>query len=164
MNEMHRHPETALVPYVKDELPPAERARVATHLEGCDRCRVALTDVRAVLGALTPAPATAEPHWGRYRAELRSRLLERARQPRWWQRPMPIALSAGLAAALLLFTLRPTPTPVEKPAATSLSQLEETTLGARLDILEHYDVVSRLEMLDAMDEIRQLDVVPVGGR
>jgi hypothetical protein len=74
---------------------------------------------------------------------------------------MPIALSAGVAAALLLFTLRPTP--VEKPA-TNLSQLEETTLGARLDILEHYDVVSRLDMLDAMDEIRQLDVVPVGGR
>ena len=162
MTEMNDHPETALVPYVKDELAPAERARLAAHLEGCDRCRVALADVSAVLGALAPLPVPAEPHWGRYHAELRARLRERARRPRWWQRPMPIALSAGLAAALLLFTLRPTP--VEKPAATSLSQLEETTLGARLDILEHYDVVSRLDMLDAMDEIRQLDVVPVGGR
>ena len=42
MSETTRHPETALVPYVKDELAPAERARVATHLEGCDGCRVAL--------------------------------------------------------------------------------------------------------------------------
>ncbi len=158
---MSVHPETALVPYVRGELAPAERARVAAHLEGCDRCRVALADVRAVLGALEPAPPPPEPHWGRYRAELRARLAERSRPPRLWQRPMPIAVSAGLAAALLLFTLRPTP--VEKPA-TSLTQLEETTLGARLDMLEHYDVVSRLDMLDAMDEIRQLDVVPVGGR
>jgi anti-sigma factor RsiW len=161
MSERNIHPETALVPYVREELAPAERARVATHLEGCDRCRVALADVRAVLGALASAPAPSEPHWGRYRAELRARLAGRSRPPRWWQRPMPIALSAGLAAALLLFTLKPTP--VEKPA-TNLTQLEETTLGARLDMLEHYDVVSRLDMLDAMDEIRQLDVVPVGGR
>lgn len=161
MSETSLHPETALVPYVKGELAPAERARVATHLEACDRCRVALADVRAVLGALSPLPAPPEPHWGHYRAELRARLPGRARPERWWQRPMPIALTAGLAAALLLFTLRPAP--VEKPA-TSLTPLEETTLGARLDMLEHYDVVSRLDMLDAMDEIRQLDAVPVGSR
>ena len=161
MSDTPLHPETALVPYVKGELHPAERARVAGHLDTCDRCRVALTDVRAVLGALTPAPTPAQPHWGRYHAELRARLAERTRPPRGWQRPMPIAVSAGLATALLLFTLRPAP--VDRPA-TSLTQLEETTLGARLDMLEHYDVVSRLDMLDAMDEIRQLDVVPVGGR
>lgn len=161
MIEPSLHPETALVPFVRGELAPAERVRVATHLESCDRCRVALADVRAVLGALTPAPLPADPHWGRYRAELRARLADRARGPRWWRRPMPIALSAALATALLLFTLRPAP--VERPA-TNLTQIEETALGARLDMLEHYDVVTRLDMLDAMDEIRQLDVVPVGGR
>jgi anti-sigma factor RsiW len=161
MSESRLHPETALVPYVKDELTATERARVAAHVESCERCRVALADVRAVLGALAPPPAPTEPHWGRYRAELRARLAERARRPRWWQRPLPLALSAGLAAALLLFTLRPTP--VEKPAA-NLTQIEETALGARLDMLQHYDVVTRLDMLDALDEIRQLDVVPVGER
>jgi anti-sigma factor RsiW len=161
MSESNIHPDTALVPYVKDELPAGERARVAAHLDRCERCRVALADVRAVLGALAPAPAPIEPHWGRYRTELRARLAARARGPRWWQRPMPIAVSAGVAAALLFFTLRPTP--VEKPA-TNLTQIEETTLGARLDMLEHYDVVTRLDMLDALDEIRQLDVVPVNGR
>ena len=161
MRESNVHPETALVPYVKDELAAGERARVAAHLERCERCRMALADVRAVLGALAPASVPTEPHWGRYRAELRTRLAKRARSPRWWQRPMPIAVSAGLAAALLLFTLRPTP--VERPA-TNLTQIEETTLGARLDLLEHYDVVARLDMLDALDEIRQLDVVPVNGR
>ena len=162
MSPMRAHPETALVPYLKGELAPAERARVAAHLDGCDRCRVALDDARAVLDALAVSPAPTEPHWGRYRAELRARLRERARRPRWWQRPITIALSAGLAAALALFTLRPTP--VDRPAPTSLTQVEETTLGARLDLIEHYEMVSRLDMLDQMDEIRQLDVVPVGGR
>ena len=161
MMEPSGHPETALVPYAKGDLAAAERARVGAHLEGCERCRVALADVRAVLGALAAAPVPPEPHWGRYRADLRARLAEHARAPRWWRRPLPIAVSAGLAAALLLFTLRPTP--VERPA-TNLAQIEETTLGARLDMLRHYDVVTRLDMLDALDEIRQLDVVPVGGR
>jgi anti-sigma factor RsiW len=161
MSEPALHPETALVPYAKDELAPPERARVAAHLDGCERCRVALADVLTVLGALAPGPAPAEPHWRPYRAELRARLAERARAPRWWRRPLPIAVSAGLAAALVLFTLRPAP--VERPA-TNLAQIEETTLGARLDMLRHYDVVTRLDMLDALDEIRQLDVVPVSGR
>jgi len=161
MSEPRLHPETALLPYVKDELPPAERARVAAHVDSCERCRVALADVRTVLAALASAPVPAEPHWGRYRAELRATLAERAPRPHWWRRPLSIALSAGLAAALLLFTLRPMP--VEKPAA-NLTQIEETALGARLDMLRHYDVVTRLDMLDALDEIRQLDVVPVGDR
>lgn len=161
MSETRVHPETALVPYAQNELTPPERERVAAHLDSCDRCRVALADVRAVLGALATPPAPPAPDLGRYRTELRARLGEGARGPRWWQRPMPIALSAGLAAALLLFSLRPTP--VEKPA-TNLTPIEEATLGARLDMLRHYDVVSRLDMLDALDEIRQLDVVSVGGR
>lgn len=158
---MDRHPETALVPYVKDELAPDERVRVAAHLDACDTCRRALADVRAVLTELATAAPPPEPHWGRYRAELRARLEARARGPRWWQQPWPIAVSAALAAALLLFTLRPTP--FDKPAS-NLTQIEETTLGARLDMLKHYDVVQRLDMLDEMDAIRQLDVVPVRGR
>ena len=161
MSNMDRHPETALVPYAKDELAPDERARVAAHLEACDACGRALADARAVLTALASAAAPSEPHWGRYRAELRARVEARPRGPRWWQRPLPIAVSAGLAAALLLFTLRPAPS--DKPAG-NLTQIEETTLGARLDMLKHYDVVSRLEMLDEMDAIRQLDVIPVRGR
>lgn len=158
---METHPETALVPYVRDELTPKERARVAAHLAACDACRRALADVRAVLTELAAAPAPPEPHWSRYRAELRERIETRGRGPRWWQRPMPLAVSAGLAAALLLFTLRPAPVDTQ---ASNLSQIEETTLGARLDMLKHYDVVQRLDMLDEMDAIRQLDVVPVGGR
>jgi hypothetical protein len=70
---------------------------------------------------------------------------------------MPVAVSAALAAAVLLFVLRPAPVD-QRPV--DLAALEETTIGARLDMLEHYDVVQRLELLEEMDVIRQLDVVP----
>src|SRR5688572_33488487 len=106
---MERHPDTALLPYVRNDLPAGERASVAAHLDACERCRRALADVRAVLTELTPAPVAPAPDWGGYRAELRARIGARGREPRWWQRPMPIAVSTGLAAALLLFTLRPAP-------------------------------------------------------
>jgi anti-sigma factor RsiW len=158
---MHAHRETALVPYARNELAPAERAAVATHLDACAACRRALADVHAVLSGLAAPPSAPEPHWGRYRAELRARLAARAGGPRWWRRPLPIAVSAGLAAALLLFMLRPAPV---DPPAGSLTQIEETALGARLEMLKHYEVVQRLDMLDEMDAIRHLDVVPVGGR
>jgi anti-sigma factor RsiW len=160
MSDMSHHPVTALVPYVRNELTVGERARVAAHLDACDECRHSLADVQAVLGGLAAAPTPAEPHWGRYRAELRARIDGRGRGPRWWRRPMPIAVSTGLAAALLLFTLRPAPVE-QRPA--ELTPLDETTIGARLDMLEHYDVVQRLDLLEELDVIRQLDRLPVRG-
>jgi anti-sigma factor RsiW len=159
---MNTHPETALVPYLRDQLEPDEQARVAAHLDACSACHRALADARAVLAQLQDVPAPPEPHWGRYRAELRAKLEARARGPRRWRRPMPIAVSTGLAAAVLLFTLRPTP--VDPPPAASLTPIEETALGARLDMLKHYDIVQRLDMLDEMETVRNLDVVPTGGR
>jgi anti-sigma factor RsiW len=161
MSGMDPHPEAALLPFVNDELAPGERARVAAHLATCEACRRTLADVRAVAAALAAPPAP-EPHWGRYRAELRARLAVRTRPVRWWRRPMPIAVSAGLAAALLLFMLQPAPVE-QRPV--DLAGLDETTIGARLDMLEHYALVERLELLEELDVIRQLDVVPVrGGR
>jgi anti-sigma factor RsiW len=159
VSTMDTHPETALVPFAKDELAPDERARVKAHLVACEACRRALADVRAVLVELAAAPAPPAPHWGRYRVELRARIDARARAPRRWQRPMPIAVSAGLAAALLLFVLWP-PAPVEQ-RPVDLAALDEAVIGARLDMLEHYDVVERLDLLEELDVIRALDIVPL---
>lgn len=158
MSAMDTHRETALVPFARNELAPDERARVEAHLAACEACRRALAEVRAVLVALAAAPAPPAPHWGRYRAELRARIDARARTPRWWRRPMPIAVSAGLAAALLLFMLWPAPVE-QRPV--DLAALDETAIGARLDMLEHYDVVERLDLLEELDVIRELDIVPV---
>jgi hypothetical protein len=107
--------------------------------------------------AAAAGPAGPEPRWGEYRAELRARLQARrslgARLRRWWARPAPIALSFGLATALLLFALLP----VER--RPDLVALDEAVLGARLDLLEHYRVVERLDLLEDLDVIRQLDHV-----
>ena len=159
MSALDKHPETALVPYAKGELAADERAGVAAHLDGCEACRRGLADVQSVLAQLASPPAPPEPHWGRYRAELRARV--RAGRSRWWKAPLPVAVSAGLAAALLLFTLRPTP--VEQRGG-DLASLDETSIGARLDMLEHYDIVQRLDLLEELDVIRHLDVVSLRGR
>jgi len=163
VSDANAHPETALVPYLREQLAPDERARVAAHLDTCAACHRALADARLVLARLADRPAPPEPDWGRYRAELRAKLEARTRGARWWRQPVTIAVSTGLAAAVLLFTLRPTP--VEPPRVTgSLTPIDETALGARLDMLKHYDVVQRLDMLDEMENVRNLDVIPVGGR
>ena len=108
--------------------------------------------------AAAASPAAPEPRWGEYRAQLRARLEAHrslgARLSRWWGRPAPIALSFGLATALLLFALQPVD---RRP---DLTALDEAVLGARLDLLEHYRVVERLDLLEELDVIRQLDHVP----
>jgi len=107
--------------------------------------------------AVAASPPPLEPRWGEYRAELRARLETRRsigrRLGRWWARPAPIALSLGLATALLLFTLHP----VER--RPDLAALDEAMLGARLDLLEHYHVVERLDLLENFEVIRRLDDV-----
>jgi hypothetical protein len=121
-----------------DDLTPAER------------------DLLARVAAAAPPPP--EPRWAEYRAQLRARLEARhslgARLRRWWARPAPIALSFGLATALLLFVLHPID---RRP---DFAALDEAVLGARLELLEHYRVVERLDLLEDFDVIRQLDHVP----
>jgi len=110
--------------------------------------------------AAAAAPPPPEPRWGDYRAELRAKLEARrsvgARLRGWWARPAPIALSIGLATALLLFALQP----VERKPDLTLAALDEAVIGARLGLLEHYRVVERLDLLEELDVIRQLDDVP----
>ena len=156
-----RHPETELIAYLKDELSPPARETVERHLEGCAECRNTLADFRTLLASVarhsTPALA-----WPRYRAELRLRLeSERARRRfPWWRRPFPIAVSAGLAAAVLvLVVLAPSAWRDERRARTvdGLSGFEEAVLGTRLDMLRQYPIVERLDLLEDLDVIRQLD-------
>ena len=69
------HPESELIAFVRGGLPPAERARVAAHVDGCSACRRAADESRVVLEALVAgAPAPPPLDWGRYQAELRARV------------------------------------------------------------------------------------------
>jgi anti-sigma factor RsiW len=156
-----RHPETELIAYLKDELEHASRETVAGHLDGCAACRSTLAAFRQLLDGVA---ATAAPpvQWARYRAELRLRLEAQAGSRRftWWRRPLPMAVSAGLAAAVIaLIILAPSAWREERRARTaeSLNGFEEVVLGTRLDLLRQYPVVERLDLLEDLDVIRQLD-------
>jgi anti-sigma factor RsiW len=52
------HPESELIAFVRGDLPPADRARVTAHLDGCAECRRAADESRAVLDALTAGAPT----------------------------------------------------------------------------------------------------------
>jgi anti-sigma factor RsiW len=153
------HPDIELTGYLTDALAPAERARVAEHLQTCAECRRALEESRAVLAGLAAPPAVPEPDWGRYRAELRARLEVPARRA-WWARPMPAMVAAGLACVAIFLAVqgRHERRPVE------LAAVEETMLGARLPLLEQYRVVERLDLLEDLEAIRHLDRLGDGGR
>ena len=98
------HPESELIAFVRGDLPPADRARVATHLDGCPACRRAADESRVVLEALVAgAPAPPALDWGRYQAELRARVAAPRRG--WWRRPVPTVLAAGFATALIVFAV-----------------------------------------------------------
>src|SRR5207249_9464450 len=67
-------------------------------------------------------------HWGAYRAELRAKLEARlARRRAWWRRPVPLALSASLAGALVVFTLVALQS--QRPSGTGADRSEERRVG-----------------------------------
>ena len=158
-----RHPETELIAYLTDDLPRPSREAVARHLDGCAECRATLADFRTLLAGVARDSASAPPlAWPRYRAELRLRLEAEAgrRRRSWWRRPFPVAVSAGLAAAVLaLVILAPSARRDERraPSLDGLSGFEEAVLGTRLDLLRQYPIVERLDLLEDLDVIRQLD-------
>jgi len=176
-----RHPETALIPYMRGELEGEERARVARHLEGCASCRRAAGDAAAALGALArrveeippPAPAI-------YRSQLHRKLDARRRagagaaaEPRWWRRPLMAGLSIGalgaaVAALLLIFTMyhgvRVAPPPLDQlaaqDAAMQVGTMQEAAMtGADIGLLRDYPMVEHLDLLENYDVIAHLDEV-----
>jgi anti-sigma factor RsiW len=154
---MANHPENDLVPYVRNELPAAERERVERHLRECADCRQDAEGLRELLSRLAATvPAPPPVHWARWRAELSDKLdARRARRRAWWARPMPLALSASLAAGLLVVAVWEgwrTPAPTVEPLT-----VEEAMVGSRLGLLEDYSVVERLDLLEDIDVIRNLD-------
>jgi anti-sigma factor RsiW len=157
-----RHPETELIAYLKNELPAASRDTVARHLESCASCRETSTAFRTLLEDLAHGRAAPAVHWPRYRAELRARLEARAARPpwMWWRYPLPVAVSAGLATALVVVALlAPSAWRDERRARPpeNFNGFEDVVLGTRLDLLREYPVVEHLELLENLDVIRQLD-------
>ncbi len=160
---MSQHPDTALVPLLRNELAPAEHARVTAHLASCAACARSLEETREILarlGASVPAPP--DVHWGAYRAQLRERVHAPVAIRAGWRRmmqPLPLALGAA-AAALLVVVAAQTDFRAGGPP-NDLAVFEEVVIGDRLPLLQQYPVMERLDLLEDLDVIRQLDVLPV---
>ena len=161
---MAKHPETDLVPYLRGELPPGERERIARHLDECPDCRQDAEQLRELLGEL--ARSVAEPptvHWARYRAELREKLEARRARRGWWWQPVPLALSAGLAGVLLVIAVWGGRGITTAPTAGDPATIEEAAIGRNLGLLEQYQVVERLDLLEEdLDLISDLDGLAAG--
>jgi anti-sigma factor RsiW len=148
------HVETALAPYLRGDLPADERRHVERHLADCESCHAAAEDFRLIRERLaTTAPPVAEPHWGRYRAELRARLAGSARRRRaWWLRPVPVAMAAtAMAAIVLTFTV------AQRGGLNGDVTSDDAVLATRLDMIDKQPIVERLDLLEDLDVIRDLD-------
>jgi anti-sigma factor RsiW len=157
---MLKHPDTDLVPYLRGELPPADRERVARHLEECPDCRQDTEQLRDLLGHV--ARAIGQPpavNWARYRAELREKLEARRGRRAWWWRPAPLALSAAVASVLLFLAVW---SGRETLTGADPFTLEEASIGRQLGLLQEYQVVERLDLLEDLDVIRNLDGLASG--
>src|SRR2546425_1167181 len=145
------HPRTELIAHLRGELSADARERVTAHLAACPACARESAAFARIAGVLRDtAPPVLEPHWGRWRAELRDTLARR-RDRVWW--PVPLAVSAGLAGVLLAFALLGGPS---RHAADPPS-VEEAVLGGQLDPLHEYAVLEELDLLENLELIRQLD-------
>jgi len=163
---MAKHPDADLIPYLRGELPPAERERIARHLDECPDCRQDTEQLRDLLGDLARAIGQPpEPNWARYRAELREKLEARRRQRAWgagrawWWRPVPLALSASLAGLLLVVAVW---SGRQFSTVADPLTLDEAVLGGQLELLQQYQVVERLDLLEDLDVIRDLDGLAAG--
>jgi anti-sigma factor RsiW len=159
-----RHPETELIAFARGELVGPAHDRVARHLDSCPACRAARDDARQALEALrhgVPEPPPIAP--ARYRAELRQKLEARhvraaTRFP--WRWPVPLALSAGLAGALVFLAVHGSLRPAERGGSMAF---EEAAIAPKLDLLRNYRVVERLDLLEDLDILKGLDS-PAGRR
>lgn len=87
------HVSADLSAYLDEELAPAERARVSTHLEACGRCAAQLAELRATATLISALPS-AQP----------SRSLVPSVAPRWnWLRPMRSLSAVASGAFLMVF-------------------------------------------------------------
>ncbi|MGH7324834.1 MAG: anti-sigma factor family protein [Candidatus Rokuibacteriota bacterium] len=144
------HPTTDLIAYLQGELGAAEREQLEAHLAACAGCRRERDAFAAILGGLrASAPTTSDPHWGRWRSELGARLEARGHR-RWWLRPVPMALSAGLAGAVLALAWLGGERLAPHPDVASLEEVVGD--GLEPEPLEDLDVIQQLDRLAARGE------------
>jgi anti-sigma factor RsiW len=87
------HADSDLSAFLDGELPPADRARVDAHLEGCERCRARLGELRATASLIASLPSP------RPSRSLVPRVVERYN----WVRPLRSFSTFATGAFLMVF-------------------------------------------------------------
>lgn len=168
------HPETELVPYLRGELSPDERARVGEHLEGCAQCREAAKASSAILSNLARVvDEVREPDWAQYRGELKRKLREaqagreRVRGP-WWKDLRPpvfgwpsMAIGAVAVAVLAIAIVIHRGAGLHAPSVDQL-ELQQELSSADVGLLANYRVVEHFDLLENYDVIEHLDELGPG--
>ncbi|HKN13549.1 MAG TPA: zf-HC2 domain-containing protein [Candidatus Binatus sp.] len=175
------HPDTELIPYLRGELSPDERARVRTHLEGCAQCRESAEESSAIVSNLARVvDDVREPDWADYQRELKRKL--RAAQAgnagvrgRWrWRRAdvrlpvfgwpsMAMATAAVAVLAIAIVMHRGSGGSVQAPGVDQL-ELQQELSSADVGLLANYHVVEHLDLLENYDVIEHLDELEPGDR
>jgi anti-sigma factor RsiW len=172
------HPETELIPYLRGELSADDRARVASHLEGCAQCRQSAEASSAILSNLAQVvEGVRDPDWATYRAELKRKLrasqassptmrgrLQRMREDLrlpafgWPSMAMGAAAVAVLAIAIVMHRGS------GSTAAPGVDQLElqQELSSTDVGLLANYHVVENLDLLENYDVIEHLDELGPG--
>ncbi|MEX2206180.1 MAG: zf-HC2 domain-containing protein [Myxococcota bacterium] len=150
----------ALVAYLDEELGPAERAELETHLAGCEACQAALAAERRLTVALASLPAVEPPRdfearfWARLAREGEGggARVARERDPpasffeRLFSRRFALSLGGAAAAAVaLVLALR---VPSEPDV-----DLQIVANGEDLELLEDPD----LELIEVVDVLEEWD-------
>jgi anti-sigma-K factor RskA len=107
MHDQREHVIDDLGAHALGALDEAARARVQSHLDGCEACAAELAEMQGVLGVLPVAlpPVSPPPEaWTAIRAAARAPRRGRA-APRAWPRLLAWPAAAGLVAILLLWNV-----------------------------------------------------------
>lgn len=132
-----------LEPYLDGELPGEVKARVESHLPGCEACRGALEEIQLAWEALDDYPVPEVP------VPDASRILQVARARE--RRGRLSRLASGVAAAVIVGVVI---WRVLAPGGSvDLSPVDED------EIVTHWDLLENLDLLESMDVLENLDLI-----
>ena len=172
------HPETELIPYLRGELSADDRARIATHLDGCAQCRQSAEASSSILSNLEQmVEGVRDPDWTEYRAGLKRKLrarqassatmrgrLQRMREdlrlPTFGWPSMATAVAAVAVLAIAVVTHRGAGS-LPAPGVDQL-ELQQELSSTDVGLLANYHVVENLDLLENYDVIEHLDELGPG--
>lgn len=149
--------EEDLVLYHYDDLEPAARENLATHLKSCPACRGAVEELNALLPRTIVRDEPPEKFWTDYSRELRQKIDAATDKPSLWSsltawlRPVPLTAFATGAVVLLALTFtvgkkywHKAEPPLDDEAVAIMSSSQDLDLFKNLEILDALDVLEAM--------------------